>query len=512
MREIIDDRYEITGALGAGGMGQVLLGYDTVLDRAVAVKRIAVRQFASRDDLAAEFVARFRREARVTARIRHHGVPQVYDAVLDARADSVYLVLEHIDGTTLRDYLAGLGAALPVEVAVAIGAQIATVLSYAHALPVVHRDLKPANVLLTRDGVVKVIDFGIAALLDGSTSRITRTGSVLGTAAYMSPELVNGQEVGPRADLYALGCVLHEMCSGRRVFEARSDFDAYNRHLTDTPTPLRALRPEIPAALEEMVLDLLAKDPSERPASAQEVYRRLLPFLPAPGAPAAALPPGQPDPTRIYRCPNPPADLESPAPAPTHRAARQAMTEAGHLGDAAARYRELCALGRYAQAAEALLAVVDEVARRYGPDGTEAGDLHRDIALALAQSGEQRRALAEWERVEAIELRVGGPKSARLRRARVAAVGCRAVLGELSASAAVDELYRLFGEIRGTDAEFGEDGIRLRLAIAEWLPAAGDRTRAERFLTQLRTDLEMLRPADDPVRRRVEELSAELRR
>ncbi|WP_336080873.1 serine/threonine-protein kinase [Nocardia sp. SSK8] len=510
MREIIDGRYEITGALGAGGMGQVLLGYDTVLDRAVAVKRIAVRQFASRDDLAAEFVARFRREARVTARIRHHGVPQVYDAVLDAQADSVYLVLEHIDGTTLRDYLAG-AAALPVEVAVAIGAQLATVLSYAHALPVVHRDLKPANVLLTRDGVVKVIDFGIAALLDGSTSRITRTGSVLGTAAYMSPELVNGQEVGPRADLYALGCILHEMCSGRKVFEARSDFDAYNRHLTDTPTPLRTLRPEVPAALEELVLGLLAKNPSDRPVTAQDVYRRLLPYLPRPGAPAPILPPGQPDPTRIYRSPNPPADLESAPPVPARPAARQAVTEAGSLGDAAARYRELCALGRYAQAAQALLAVVEEVARRYGPDGTEAGDLHRDIALALAQSGEQRRALTEWERVEAIELRVGGPKSPRLRRARVAAIGCRAVLGELTASAAVDELYRLFGEIRGTDAETAEDGLRLRLAIAEWLPATGDHTRAERFLTQLRTDLAMLRPADDPVRRRVEELAAELR-
>ncbi|MGY0501192.1 serine/threonine-protein kinase [Nocardia sp. FBN12] len=508
MREVIDGRYEITGALGAGGMGEVLLGYDVVLDRAVAVKRIAVGQFASRGDLAEEFVARFRREARVTARIRHQGVPQVFDAVLDQGAESVYLVMEHIEGVTLRDCLSGVGE-LPIEWGVAVAAQIATVLSHAHVLPVVHRDLKPANVLVAGDGTVKVIDFGIAALLDGSTSRITRTGSVLGTAAYMSPELVNGQDVGPRADLYALGCIMHEMFSGRRVFEARSEFDTYNRHLADAPTPLRVLRREIPGQIEQLVLELLAKDPADRPATARAVYDRLLPFFPGPGTTECSTPAGYPDPTRIFRRPNPPADMAPAAPRP---APGKPAAATGGLADVAARYRELCELGRFAQAAEALVTVVDEAEHRYGAHSRQLGELHRDIATAFAHSGEHRRALAEWERVEAIELRAGATSGSRIWRARVAAIECRATLGDLSAPAAVDELYRLFGEIRSVEDEFSDDAVHVRLAIAEILPAVGDRSRAERFLAQLRTDLEVLRPAEDPVRRRVEQLVAELRR
>ncbi|MFC4375247.1 serine/threonine-protein kinase [Nocardia halotolerans] len=507
MGEIIDGRYEITGALGAGGMGQVLLGYDVVLDRPVAIKRIAVRQFASRDDLAEEFVARFRREARVTARIRHQGVPQVFDAVLDARADSVYLVMEHVDGVTLRDYLSGAGE-LPIECGVAVAAQIATVLSHAHVLPVVHRDLKPANVLVAQDGTVKVIDFGIAALLDGSTSRITRTGSVLGTAAYMPPELINGQEVGPRADLYALGCIMHEMFSGRAVFAAQSEFDTHNRHLSEPPAPLRTLRREVPLAIEQLVLELLAKDAVDRPDSAHTVYDRLLPFLPAPGAPETAVPAGGPDPTRIFRRPNPPAEVGAEPIRPARRPA--GPTIPGGLPGAAARYRELIDLGRFAQAAEVLATVVDEAVQRFGPDSPQLGDLHRDIATAYAHSGEQRRALTEWERVEAIEVRAGGLTSRRGWRARVAAVQCRAELGELTATAAVDELYRLYGEIRSAGDEFGADALQVRFALAELLPGTGDHTRATRFVGQLRDDLAVLRPADDPVRARVESLAAEL--
>ncbi|MGM7645832.1 protein kinase domain-containing protein [Nocardia sp. JW2] len=501
--EIVDGRYEITGVLGAGGMGEVLSGYDTVLDRPVAVKRIAVRQFASRADLVDEFVARFRREARVTARIRHHGVPQVFDAVLDAQADSVYLVMEHIDGVTLRDYLAEIGE-LPVGWAVAIAAQIATVLSYAHVLPVVHRDLKPANIVVAHDGTVKVIDFGIAALLDGSTGRITRTGSVLGTAAYMPPELVNGQEAGPRADLYALGCVMHEMFSGRRVFEARSEFDTHNRHLSDPPTPLRALRRDVPAPIEQLVLELLAKDPAQRPSSAQLVYERLLPFLPAPGAPEDPASRTHSDPTRLFRRPNPPAAtvVEPLPPKPSPE-----LPAVAGLSEAAARYRELFALGRAAQAADVLLGVVDQAEQRFGPDSPQLGDLHRDIATALEHSGEQRRALAQWQRVEAIE----EPTGTRGRRARVAAIGCRAALGELTAAAAVDELYRMLGEIRSADNEFGDDALLVRLALAEHLPAAGDHARAARFVARFRDDLAVLRPPDDPMRRKIEALAAELR-
>ncbi|WP_188828371.1 serine/threonine-protein kinase [Nocardia camponoti] len=507
---MLDGRYEITRAIGAGGMGQVLLGYDTVLDREVAVKRIAVRPFATAPDLVDEFTARFRREARVTARIRHHGVPQVYDAVLDADATSVYLVMERIDGITLRDFLA-IGPP-PIATGVAIAAQIATVLSHAHVLPVVHRDLKPANVIVAADGTVKVIDFGIAALLDDSASRITRTGSVLGTAAYMSPELANGQPVGPRADLYALGCIMHEIFTGSTVFHARGEYATHRQHSYDAPTPLRAMRPDVPAPIEALVLELLAKTPGDRPASAAVVYERLLPFLPPPGAPEPPALAGYPDPTLVFRRPNPPAtppDVTQTGTRPRARVHAESPPDTARFVEAAAEYRRLFDLGRFAQAAEALLSIADEAAARFGADSAEVAELHHDIALAFANGGEQRKALGQWELAEAVAVRGSGTEYRR--RANLGAIKARAALGDLTASAAVDELYSLFGDLRGTDEEFGDEAIDVRLAIAELLPATGDHARAERFVSQLVDDLAILRAPDDAGRRLAEQIAAELR-
>ncbi|MBB0229358.1 serine/threonine-protein kinase, partial [Streptomyces calidiresistens] len=304
-QQVIAGRYELLEEISHGGMGDVWRGYDAVLDRPVAVKLIR-RQAVPSPAMAEEFVKRFRREARVTARIRHPGVPQVHDAVLDDALEHLYLVMELVEGVPLSVYVRP-GVPLPLSWAVSVAAQIATVLSHAHEIPAVHRDLKPGNILVARDGTVKVIDFGIAAILRSDVTRLTATGSPIGTYPYMSPEQVRGGRVTPATDLYALGCVLYEMLCGRRPFTATTDFALMSQHVNDAPTPPRELRPELPAELDGLVLHLLGKAPEERPADIQEVYERLRPFLPGPGTPpvpADRAPENVPDPTGLFRDPH----------------------------------------------------------------------------------------------------------------------------------------------------------------------------------------------------------------
>jgi serine/threonine protein kinase len=280
----IAGRYEIREPLDSGGMGDVWRGYDAVLDRPVAVKLVRQAAVAS-PALAQEFAKRFQREARITARIRHPGVPQVYDAVLDGSYERLYLVMEYVDGLPLAAYIDP-GRPLPIGWAVAIAAQVATVLSYAHEVPVVHRDLKPSNILVAADGTVKVLDFGVAAILRTDATRLTASGSLLGTFQYMAPEQVRGGRVTPQTDLYALGCILHELLSGRKLFTGE-EYQLMHQHTRAAPTPLRSLRAEVPETLEALVLHLLRKAPEARPADAQEVHERLRPHLPAAGDPLA---------------------------------------------------------------------------------------------------------------------------------------------------------------------------------------------------------------------------------
>lgn len=220
--EPIAGRYELIDRIDSGGMGTVWRGYDAVLDREVAVKLIRPDMVASPEE-AEIFAKRFRREARVTARIGHHGVPQVYDAVLDRSFDRMYLVMELVQGVPLHAFI-NPTRALPIAWAAAMAAQISTVLSHAHAVPVVHRDLKPDNVLVTDGGTVKVLDFGIAAILRADVTKLTVSGSPVGSSQYMAPEQIRGARVTPHSDLYALGCVLHELLCGEPLFSGRTDF------------------------------------------------------------------------------------------------------------------------------------------------------------------------------------------------------------------------------------------------------------------------------------------------
>jgi eukaryotic-like serine/threonine-protein kinase len=236
-------------------MASVYLGRDGQLERRVAVKLLAAS--VGRDD---ELRRRFARESRLAARLSHPNVVAVFDAGEDAGRP--YIVMEYVEGETLADVLRRRGA-LPTEEAAEIAAQVAAGLAHAHAQGLVHRDVKPQNLLVSGDGRVKIADFGVARSDD--LSKLTQAGTVLGTAAYLSPEQAAGSEVGPASDVYSLGVVLYELLTGRTPYR----FDS----LADLGAPRKP--PPPPPALADVVARCLAADPSERP-SAAEVERELL--------------------------------------------------------------------------------------------------------------------------------------------------------------------------------------------------------------------------------------------
>ncbi|MGG2462557.1 protein kinase domain-containing protein [Streptomyces sp. RGM 3693] len=327
---VIADRYELSALLGQGGMGQVWIGYDRRLDRRVGVKLLRPDRVAGTPD-GEEMRRRFVRECRVTAQVDHPGLVTVHDAGSDD--EDLYLVMQYVDGADLSDHLAEHDP-YPWPWAVSVAAQVCAVLAAVHAVPIVHRDLKPRNVMIRPDGSVVVLDLGIASALDTDTTRLTHTGSPIGSPAYMAPEQAMGGAVGPYTDLYALGVLLHELLSGEVPFAGSTALGVLHRHLHEEPVPVRRLRPDVPEALEALVLHLLRKDPQARPADAQEVYAALAPLLPSASHPSpdhhpstAPLrggsyhphPPLAPmDPTRPFRQPHAPWPTRaSGAPPPT---------------------------------------------------------------------------------------------------------------------------------------------------------------------------------------------------
>ncbi|MGV9327378.1 protein kinase domain-containing protein [Streptosporangium sandarakinum] len=277
---VIGGRYELDPASRrSGGMGEVWFGYDNRLDRRIAVKFIKTARFPDgRPDK--ELARRFVRESRITARLEHPGVPTVYDC--GPHGDDLYMVMQLVRGHPVSALLDE--TEIPVAWAAAIAAQVCSVLAVAHAGALVHRDLKPGNLMLCPDGTVKVLDFGIAAALAsagadaGGEIRLTRTGEVLGTPAYMAPEQAMTGAVSPRSDLYSLGVILDEMLAGDNQFTAPTALATMRNHTDVPPRPLRARRPDVPEGLERLVLWLLAKKPEDRPGGADVVYDRLLDF------------------------------------------------------------------------------------------------------------------------------------------------------------------------------------------------------------------------------------------
>lgn len=516
----IAERYELLDQFGHGGMGDVWRGYDVVLDRPVAVKLIRPQAVTS-PHLAEEFEKRFRREARVTARIQHPGVPQVYDAVLDESYEQLFLVMELVDGVPLTAYVRpDQQPPLPLSWAVSVAAQVATVLSYAHDVPVVHRDLKPGNILVARDGTVKVLDFGIAAILRTDVTKLTATGSPVGTYQYMAPEQVRGARVTPRTDLYALGCVLHELLCGRPLFAGDGEWQLMMQHVNAAPTPLRQLRADVPEALEALVLHLLRKAPEARPADVQEVYERLRPFLPAPGeesAPGEAGPSGAPDPTGIFRRPYAPraragASGTRPATAPDAppalpAAEKEALRE--QLRDVDAHYRALLEEERYSQAAEVVGEMIEPVARVLGPDNKAVLRLRRRRADSRQLAGDHRAALPEFESLADAYARVSGPGGEEALYCRAQAARCRGELGRVTEALA--GLNGVLDAVRAVDGDVSENAVELRRDIGMMLLAQQRAAEAYDVLEPLHTDLCVVLGPDDELTAEVAETLAVIR-
>jgi non-specific serine/threonine protein kinase len=287
---LIADRYELDELpLGRGGMSAVHAGHDKHLDRRVAVKFL---QFPGGPD--DELQRRFIREARILARLEHSGAPVLYDFGTFERR--LFQVMQFIEGVTVADLLGEHGP-LPVPWAAAITAQACAVLSAAHSLSICHRDLKPTNLMLCPDGSVKVLDFGLAMLREADVAQFTRTGQILGTPAYMAPEQIQRGAAGPRSDLYAVGCLLHEMLTGRQLFTGPTAYAVFDKQVKLRPPGV----PGVPVELNQLLAQLLEKDPGSRPADANELYQRIAPFIiDLPMLPGFLHPAGEPSPGRMY--------------------------------------------------------------------------------------------------------------------------------------------------------------------------------------------------------------------
>ncbi|MBC6466777.1 WD40 repeat domain-containing serine/threonine protein kinase [Actinomadura alba] len=324
-------RYRLEAPLGRGGMGEVWRGVDLRLRRPVAVKILPLTIAAERIG-----VARFRREAEIAAALNHPGVTTVFDIDEHQYGDQhlLFLVMELMQGQDLSVVLAGHSGGMPVERVLDVAAQILDALSVAHKQGVVHRDIKPANLFLVAGGRVKICDFGIARLADAT--KITATGSSAGTPLYMAPEQIQGRKVDQRTDLYALGCVLYELLTGTTWVETGSGVAAIlYQHLDQPPAPPKSLRPEIPDHLNALVLDLLAKQPDDRPQDAASVAERLRRFSDEPHQVRGS----QSGPAEVIDTPDtpaadgtPPLRVQPVAPRPEQTAPALTMTTPPALG------------------------------------------------------------------------------------------------------------------------------------------------------------------------------------
>jgi serine/threonine-protein kinase len=266
LEQLVDNRYRIIKPLGSGGMAEVYLAHDDVLDRDVALKVMSGRH--ATDD---EFVERFRREAQSAAALSHPNIVSVYDRGV-AEDGTYYIAMECLPGGTLKDRILKRGA-LPSRTAAAVALQIAEALRAAHRAGVVHRDIKPHNVLITASGDVKVGDFGIARAASSDT--MTKTGLILGTAHYISPEQAMGEPVGPQSDLYSLGVVLYEMLTGALPYDAETSIGIAMKHVNGYLVPPREVNPDVPGGINAVTVKLLSKNPDERYTDADALIQDL---------------------------------------------------------------------------------------------------------------------------------------------------------------------------------------------------------------------------------------------
>ncbi|MFF5015181.1 tetratricopeptide repeat protein [Streptomyces sp. NPDC001165] len=435
---LIQGRYRLLDLIGRGGMGEVWRARDESLGRQVAVK--CLKPVAPQHDPSFTRVLRerFRREARVAAALSHRGVTVIHDF---GEYDGVlYLVMELLEGRDLSRLLEdNKGHPLPVDDVIDIAEQVAAALAYTHQQGIVHRDLKPANIVRLTDGTVKICDFGIARLGHdiGFTARLTGTGIAMGTPHYMSPEQIGGTEVDQRSDLYSLGCVLYEIATGAPPFDLDDAWAILIGHRDTPPRPPRAHRPELPAPFERIVLDLLAKQPEERPYDASELGRRLaagrtaatyVPTVvagrPRAGEPAAheiRLPAWSRGMTTGHKAVGAGLRAVPPDPGAALRGAWTAGARDAVLSRPApdavaaltARHHEglgLARRGRWAEARDVHLTVAAERAALLGPDHPDTLASRYEAAFTLSRTGRAADALRAYTDVAAARARVLGPE------------------------------------------------------------------------------------------------------
>ncbi|MFZ3598127.1 tetratricopeptide repeat protein [Streptomyces sp. BH104] len=453
---LIHGRYRLLDLIGRGGMGEVWRARDESLGRHVAVKCLKPLG-PERDETFTRILReRFRREARVAAALQHRGITVVHD--FGEYEGILYLVMELLDGKNLSQLLDdNRHQPLPVHDIVDMAEQVATALAYTHEQGVVHRDLKPANIMRLGDGTAKICDFGIARLGHdiGFTARLTGTGIAMGTPHYMSPEQIGGDQVDERSDLYSLGCVLYEVSTGAPPFDLEDAWSVLVGHRDTEPEAPRGHRPELPGFLDRIILDLLAKEPEQRPRDARELARRITQgarsergtYVPTVRTtqlePRTGVPVGEATEPREPRLPSwtrgmttghkatgvpgprvtPPdtaaglsgewiardADRTPAAPVPTGR-----PTPAPELlATLASRHNaglSLGRLGRWAEAGEVHRAVAAEREFALGPDHPDTLASRYEVAFTLSRTGRAADALREYRGVVEGRERVLGPE------------------------------------------------------------------------------------------------------
>lgn len=513
IRTLGNGRYELDRPLARGGMGEVWLGRDTKLDREIAVKFIRTPGGAPPEQ---EQIRRFVRESRITARLQHPGVPAVYDGGTDEHGWP-FLVMQRVLGISIADLISE-QRRLPIGWTAAIAAQVCAVLTAAHAASLIHRDLKPSNLMLEPDGCVKVLDFGLAvAPTLAEFSRITLTNQPLGSPPYMAPEQVEANLAEPATDLYALGCTIHEMLTGEPVFSGSTSVSVMLKQVKEAPPPLRTARPEVPEALEALVLSLLAKKPADRPASADVVYDRLLPFAEGLGPIVGVLDhAAKTSPVRQYATivsrvladrggsrisrlapgAHPPAAQPRAAAAnrPGPAVGPQATALRAGLRKAHEEARKLVRQSRFRQAADVLGEVVRSAAETLGATDADVLRARHDLATALFDGGDYRRAAPLYR---ALAADLAGPAWAELRYdCRLKEATCYALTGRTPD--ALRNLGELLADQRAAGREADPRTLELRKQVGLLLLGAGRRAEARQTLTELLDDLRRLPGGGQP--------------